>query len=127
MQAMKKTIVTFLLFSMLLSTAHTIVPFFGYLLHHSHIIDELCVKKDLPDEENDCQGFCFLKKQLSSHDEMHDSEQTSGFFSPVLFSFIEKNPNVPVPERSLTDILNYSYSGIELDGYERLVTQPPRG
>ena len=62
-----------------------------YNFEYSYIVKNLCVKKDMPD--NDCHGMCFLKKNL---------EKTSGE---------KKDNSAKISENSLTiHLAAFTYS-----------------
>jgi hypothetical protein len=60
---------------MLLTAFHAATPFLSYKANYSFIISELCEFKDSPDH-NDCDGFCYLRKQIQQHDDHHGSDHT---------------------------------------------------
>ncbi|KAA6300481.1 MAG: hypothetical protein EZS26_003371 [Candidatus Ordinivivax streblomastigis] len=47
------------------------LPYIEYDLFKNYIAENLCVKKDVPD--NNCQGHCFLEKQINRASEMENA------------------------------------------------------
>ncbi|WP_313385239.1 hypothetical protein [Chishuiella sp.] len=58
--------------TVVLITCRPFLPVLEYLVNYDKIITELCVNRDRP--ELDCNGFCYLKKEVSktSEDQQKD-------------------------------------------------------
>jgi hypothetical protein len=64
---MKHAVAVILLFGMLTQMFSKELSLIEYSVNKEFISSELCVKKNIPD--NDCQGKCHLKKELSRDDD----------------------------------------------------------
>ena len=58
----KQVIFILLTVSTLLAILFPFVPYIEYLLHYDHIVMHHCENRDNP--EMDCDGACYLKKQI---------------------------------------------------------------
>jgi len=63
--------------TVVLITCRPLLPVLEYLVNYDEIVTELCTNKDRP--ELDCNGFCYLKKEVSktSEDQQKDKIPTS--------------------------------------------------
>lgn len=65
----------------------TLVPVLSFNVNHEYIKAHLCRSLTQP-EFKDCDGFCYLKKQIHDHDDKemdHSSNSTYGVKIPFLY------------------------------------------
>lgn len=105
----RKLLTALIIFAYIYGINISLVCLADYYLEYNYIAENLCVKKDIPD--NDCCGKCFLKKNL---------DETSGQ---------KKESGTIISDNSLTLHLvsssyfadnNFEYSGKQLPASDHL-------
>ncbi len=112
------------------SMVHTLVPVMSFYMNHEYIKTHLCRSLTQP-EFSDCDGFCFLKKQIDEHHHHHDSHDHG---SAV---YVPKMPFLYLPEihpafsnslmNSERDIGSHHDDRLPDQIYLDIISPPPQG
>jgi hypothetical protein len=101
------------------------LPYIEYNLFKNYIAENLCVKKDLPD--NSCQGHCFLEKQINQTSETENEPN-----NPVEKKQIQWNPNDYIKTDAfsqtsnlLTEIQSFSLIAVHITKMRIDIPCPP--
>lgn len=108
--------------SMLLIVAFTLLakpllPLAEYVIHYERIVRELCEKRDEP--ESDCNGSCYLKKQLAKASGTNDPStdrkvkmaETEILFLEVPAQLYLPSARILATRVSCSYLNHYHYSG----------------
>lgn len=102
-----------------------VMPYVNYAIHKDFISKHLCVKKNIPG--NDCQGRCYLQKQLKKNSEQNndgDNDQSRIRFDRP-DDHMPVNNNSPVPEiKDFALFMDISYPAIP--GFHDKIFVPPK-
>jgi hypothetical protein len=91
------------------------IPYIQYVVFGKYIAEELCVKRDVPD--NCCKGKCFKEKQIAAINATHESENTKEKQTEKKTEINEVKEYLPthsilpaIAEKSIKRYLSYSVS-----------------
>lgn len=111
------------------SMAHTLVPVISFYVNHEYIKTHLCRSLTQP-EFSDCDGFCFLKKQIDEHHHHDMNEHGTSVYVP-------KMPFVYLPEihpsysngiiASESDLKSHHNDRLPDQIYLDILSPPPQG
>ncbi|MFT5884765.1 MAG: hypothetical protein ACI9IP_001222 [Arcticibacterium sp.] len=108
MQKLKKIGALSLLTLLLVKAMVVPAIFFNYELRKDFIIQNFCVNKDRP--ELNCDGKCYLAKQLKAAKQQDENESEAAFVDKLLvFECLSLNSNYTFP-----DTFPYSDSGVAI-------------
>lgn len=108
---MQKVTSIFLFFVTLLAVFKTATPFLSYKANYTFIVEEMCVYRGTT-QQDDCDGFCYLKKNIEdqnggSHDSHNSKKAVHTYQNSSLFGILESGIYIYSPfhniERSSLD------------------------
>lgn len=110
------------------SMIHMLVPVISFHINHDYIKTHLCRSLTQP-EFSDCDGFCYLKKQIEEHEDHDmDSHGTTAQAPKVPFVYLpeirSKNPtSAPLSEINTYFMYQESFPD---DIFLDIVSPPPQ-
>lgn len=107
----------------------TLVPVLSFHVNQEYIKSHLCRSLTQP-EFKDCDGFCYLKKQIHNHDdnEMDHSSSTSSYVPKIPFSYLVE---IQTRKSNSPDLIDEEYCQLHEPLPEQLyldvLSPPPKG
>ncbi len=105
---MKNAVTIFLLVLTSAAVFKSATPFLSYKANYEFIFTEMCEMRGTSNH-NDCDGFCYLRKQIEHHDESdHEKPHTnkvpaSNLYSSI-FGIIGEQKNIESPFLRFRDL-----------------------
>lgn len=111
------------------SMIQTLVPVLSFHANHEYIKTHLCRSLTQP-EYKDCDGFCFLKKQIHDHEHSDmDHNSSTSYVPKVPFSYLVEIHSKESTSPDLIDKKRYRQLNESLPEqlYLDVLSPPPKG
>ena len=121
---MRSSIASLLIAVMSLPLVMTAVVMVRFQWERERIINEVCVQRDRPVEQNCCKGSCHLKKELEEQEGPERSPQAPHRIELRAEPAILLQPGVVVPDRSVMErSYGHEMEALVLNGH-RSIDEP---
>lgn len=107
----KQVVVSLLTISTLLAVLFPFMPYLEYVMHYDHIVEHHCVNRD--NAEMDCNGACYLKKQVekssdAEHNPLHKSNQSDTLQILPVIGIFDSVEYMSFPPHHLSSFILFS-------------------